>query len=225
MPAASRSTRAAGHSAGEHVETGPGIHDVRLEDDDRLGKQLDPPGDDQLVRRLRPPARPPQTGMHDRSADRGEDGPGRDVIQLTAHQDRQDALDRRCLAAGHRGVEYAQTRTRAGLGEPNRDIGADRAHVDVQRIVPGGGEEPARPWPRPPRPASRAVTAMITSAPPTAPRVSSAARPLVSTSICALPGLRLYRTTSNLHQVHRHRTTHDPRPTTATVITTMHRSD
>ena len=43
---------AAGQAAAEHLQRGLRVHAVRLEEDDRLGEQLDVAGDDELVRGL-----------------------------------------------------------------------------------------------------------------------------------------------------------------------------
>ena len=135
---------AAGQAAAEHLQRGLHVHAVRLEEDDRLGEQLDVAGDDQLVRGLDglPGARGPD--VHDRLADGVEHGlGGLEVGGLAADHDREAALDRAGLAAADRGVEYPQPGLAPGLGHAHGDVRADRAHVDVERAgLRGVGEDP-----------------------------------------------------------------------------------
>ena len=108
----------AGQAAAEHLESGRGVHAVRLEEDDRLGERLDVRGDDELVRRLDGLARSAGADVDDGLAHHVEVGLGRlEVVRVAADHDRQRRVDRAGLAARHGRVDETQAPGRGLLGE------------------------------------------------------------------------------------------------------------
>ena len=119
--------RAAGEAAGEHLDRGVGVHAVGLEEDDRLGDQLDGAGHDELVGGLDRLAGAGRADVHDGPADDVQQRPGPlDVGRGTADHDRQRGLDRAGLAAADRCVDDpdAVLVARRGQLAPRRRAGS-----------------------------------------------------------------------------------------------------
>ena len=135
--------RVAGQAAGEYLDGRPGVNAVGLKEDDRLGDQLDDPAHYELVGRLDGLAGTGGPDVHDRPAHHLQQRPRRrDVGRLAAHHDRQHALDRALLAAGHRGVQDPEAACLPIGSQPGRRVRADGGEVDHQRARPGAREHP-----------------------------------------------------------------------------------
>ena len=135
---------AAGQPAAEDLQRGLRVDAVRLQEDHRLGQQLDVAGDDELVGRLDGLPGAAGSDVHHRRADGVEHRPGGvEVAGLPADHDRQRAGDRAGLAAGDRGVEHPQLPRPRLRGELGGDVGPDAGEVDDQGALARGGEDSA----------------------------------------------------------------------------------